>query len=142
MPAVATRFSSIEKSATYAVLDLVRDLRAQGADILDLGGGEPDFDTPEHIADAAVTAIRNGFTHYTPSRGAPELLAAIAGKLARDNGVPVDPATDVIVTPSAKHALYSAVTTGARVPTFRLLRCTVSDWMNFRKSRPVALYFE
>ncbi len=111
MVRVATRFSGIEKSATYAVLDLVRTLRSQGADILDLGGGEPDFDTPDHISAEAVAAIGDGFTHYTPSRGLPELLGAIAEKLAKDNGVLVDQATDIIVTPSAKHALYSSVLT-------------------------------
>ncbi|MEU7476802.1 pyridoxal phosphate-dependent aminotransferase [Lentzea sp. NPDC042327] len=113
MPRVATRFDHIQKSATYAVLDLVRELRAQGADVLDLGGGEPDFDTPEHISDAAVSALREGFTHYTPSRGTPELLEAIAEKLAKDNDLLVDPMRDVVVTPSAKHALSSAVLTVA-----------------------------
>ena len=111
MPTAAARFSSIEKSATYAVLDLVRQLRAQGVDVLDLGGGEPDFGTPDHIAAEAITAIRNGFTHYTPSRGTPDLLDAIAGKLVKENGIPVDAATQVVATPSAKHALFSAVLT-------------------------------
>jgi aspartate aminotransferase len=111
MPTAAARFGSIERSATYAILDLVRQLRSQGADILDLGGGEPDFGTPGHIAAEAVTAIRDGFTHYTPSRGTPDLLAAVAEKLAKDNGVQADPATDIIITPSAKHALFSAVLT-------------------------------
>ncbi|MGW1752219.1 pyridoxal phosphate-dependent aminotransferase [Streptomyces sp. NPDC002092] len=111
MPTAAERFTRIQKSATYAVLDQVRQLRAQGADILDLGGGEPDFGTPGHIAAEAVAAINDGFTHYTPSRGTPELLGAVAEKLAKDNGVLADPATEIIVTPSAKHALYSAVLT-------------------------------
>lgn len=111
MASVATRFRDIQQSATYAVLDMVRTLRAQGVDVLDLGGGEPDFDTPGHIAAEAVSAIGDGFTHYTPSRGLPELLAAIAEKLVKDNGILVNPATDVIVTPSAKHALYSSVLT-------------------------------
>jgi aspartate aminotransferase len=111
MPTVAERFTRIQKSATYAVLDQVRHLRAQGADILDLGGGEPDFGTPDHIAAQAIAAINEGFTHYTPSRGNPELLAAVSEKLAKDNGVLADPATEIIVTPSAKHALYSAVLT-------------------------------
>src|SRR5882672_2989469 len=99
MAKVASRFGGIQKSATYAVLDLVRTLRAQGKDILDLGGGEPDFDTPDHVAAEAVAAITEGFTHYTPSRGLPELLDAVAEKLAKDNGILVDAATDVIVTP-------------------------------------------
>lgn len=107
----AQRFRSIEKSATYALLDLVRELQAQGRSILDLNGGEPDFATPEHIGLAAGTAIRDGITHYTPSRGAPDLLEAIAGKLAKENGIHADPATDLIVTPSAKHALFISLMT-------------------------------
>lgn len=102
----ATRFSSIEKSATYAVFDLVQKLRRDGVSILDLGGGEPDFTTAGHVVDAAVTALESGFTHYSPSRGLPELLAAIAAKLKHENGIDLDPATEIIVTPSAKHALY------------------------------------
>ncbi|WP_371493601.1 pyridoxal phosphate-dependent aminotransferase [Kitasatospora sp. NBC_00374] len=102
----AARFSGIEKSATFAVVDTVRALRAQGVHVLDLGSGEPSFDTSAHITAEASKALLGGFTHYTPSRGLPELLEAIAGKLARDNAVVVDPATDIIVTPSAKHALY------------------------------------
>ncbi|MFM9368774.1 pyridoxal phosphate-dependent aminotransferase [Streptomyces sp. Da 82-17] len=107
----ASRFGAVGASATYAVFDRVAELRAQGVDVLDLGGGEPDFDTPEHIVDAAVGALHDGFTHYTPSRGVPELLRAVADKLAKDNGVLVDPASDIVVTPSAKHALYAALLT-------------------------------
>ncbi|MCM3920535.1 pyridoxal phosphate-dependent aminotransferase [Frankia sp. AiPs1] len=91
------------------MLDKVRLLRARGHDVLDLGGGEPDFDTPRHVSTAAVAAIGMGRTHYTPSRGEPELLTAIAEKLAKDNGILVDASTDVIATPSAKHALFSAL---------------------------------
>ncbi|MFI9778760.1 pyridoxal phosphate-dependent aminotransferase [Streptomyces sp. NPDC051956] len=107
----AARFGGVQKSATYAVFDMVAQMRAQGVEVLDLGGGEPDFDTPAHVVDEAVNALRDGFTHYTPSRGLPDLLDAIATKLAKDNGITVDPATDVIVTPSAKHALFAALMT-------------------------------
>ncbi|WP_331729239.1 pyridoxal phosphate-dependent aminotransferase (plasmid) [Streptomyces sp. NBC_01003] len=107
----AARFGGVQKSATYAVFDMVAQMRAQGVEVLDLGGGEPDFDTPAHVVDEAVNALRDGFTHYTPSRGLPDLLDAIATKLAKDNGITVDPATDVIVTPSAKHALFAALVT-------------------------------
>jgi aspartate aminotransferase len=108
---VATRVSGIEESATYAVFDMVHALRAQGVSVLDLGGGEPDFDTADHIVAEAADAMRAGFTHYTPSRGLPDLLDAIAEKLRTDNGIEVDPRTDVIVTPSAKHALYITLMT-------------------------------
>ncbi|WP_394425868.1 pyridoxal phosphate-dependent aminotransferase [Streptomyces sp. SGAir0957] len=107
----AARFGGVGKSATYAVFDMVAQLRAQGVDVLDLGGGEPDFDTPAHVVDEAVGALREGFTHYTPSRGLPELLDAIAEKLAKDNNITVDAATDIVVTPSAKHALFAALVT-------------------------------
>ncbi|WP_354640884.1 pyridoxal phosphate-dependent aminotransferase [Kitasatospora camelliae] len=106
---VARRFAGIERSATVALLDLVQSLRAEGVQVLDLGGGEPDFDTADHISAVATEALRDGFTHYTASRGLPELRAAIAEKLAEENGIGVDPATEVIVTPSAKHALFVSV---------------------------------
>ncbi|MER6563750.1 pyridoxal phosphate-dependent aminotransferase [Streptomyces sp. NPDC001027] len=107
----AARFTAVEESATYAVFDMVARMRAQGLEVVDLGGGEPDFDTPGHVVDEAVGALRDGFTHYTPSRGLPALLRAVAAKLAEDNGVVVDAATDVVVTPSAKHALFAALVT-------------------------------
>lgn len=108
---VASRFAGIENSPTYAILDLAAELRAQGESILDLNGGEPDFDTPGHITAEGTQALDGGFTHYTPSRGLPDLLAAIADKLLKDNGLVVDPARQVIVTPSAKHALFLSVMT-------------------------------
>ncbi|MFD0887018.1 aminotransferase class I/II-fold pyridoxal phosphate-dependent enzyme, partial [Streptosporangium algeriense] len=108
---VASRFSTIEKSPTYAILDLAAALRAQGHSIIDLGGGEPDFPTPGHVIAEGVDALNQAFTHYTPSRGLPALLEAIAEKLLKDNGVEVEAARQVIVTPSAKHALFISVMT-------------------------------
>jgi aspartate aminotransferase len=108
---VASRLAGIERSATVAMLETVQRLRAAGTEVLDLGGGEPDFATAGHVVEAATAALHDGFTHYTSSRGLPELRAAIAAKLARDNGMAVDPDTDVIVTPSAKHALFVALMT-------------------------------
>ncbi|KAA2266433.1 pyridoxal phosphate-dependent aminotransferase [Solihabitans fulvus] len=107
----AQRFAGLTRSATVAIHDLVQDLRAGGARILDLGGGQPDVATAGHIAAEAAAALEAGFTHYTGSRGLPELLTAIAAKLAKDNGIAVDPRTDVIVTPSAKHALFVSMMT-------------------------------
>ncbi|HUW00581.1 MAG TPA: pyridoxal phosphate-dependent aminotransferase [Gallionella sp.] len=102
----SSRLSNVELSATYAILDMVQELRSRGVTVIDMGGGEPDFSTPAHVAQAAISAIADGLTHYTPSRGAPELLVAIAQKLAHDNGIRVDPCAEIIVTPSAKHALF------------------------------------
>jgi len=102
----ASRFSSIRPSATFAILERVHELRAKGSDVLDLGGGEPDFDSPEHVVNAAISALTTGQTHYTPSRGLPELLTAISEKLELDNGVVARRDNEIIVTPSAKHGLF------------------------------------
>ncbi len=95
-------------SATLAVTERVRHLRAQGRDVIDLGGGDPDFPTPSHIVDAAVAALRAGDTHYVESAGVVELREALAVKLRRDNAVTMS-ADDVVVTPGAKAALYDAI---------------------------------
>ncbi|KOG36180.1 MULTISPECIES: pyridoxal phosphate-dependent aminotransferase [Streptomyces] len=108
---VAQRFASVERSATVALLETVQRLRRSGVEVLDLSGGEPDFPTPEPVVAEAVSALESGDTHYTPSRGVPELLGAVADKLAVENGIHVDPATGVIVTPSAKQALFTALMT-------------------------------
>ncbi len=109
---VATsRFDGVARSATIALLDTVNELTRRGVHVFDLSGGEPDFPTPPHIMDAAIHALRSGFTHYTPSRGIPELRDAIACKLRADNGVVADPESEIVVTPSAKHALFLALTT-------------------------------
>lgn len=79
--------------------------------MVDFGPGEPDFDTPLHIRQAAMAALNDGFTHYAPSRGIPELLDAIAGKLSAENGLTYDPESEIVVTPGAKQALVEAVLT-------------------------------
>jgi aspartate aminotransferase len=108
---VANRFSDVERPATVALLDVVQSLRAQGVQVLNLGGGEPDFATAEHIVTEASAALYDGFTHYTPGRGLPTLLDALGEKLWKDNGIAVDPATQIVVTPSAKHALFATLMT-------------------------------
>ncbi|MDV9170866.1 pyridoxal phosphate-dependent aminotransferase [Streptomyces sp. W16] len=101
--------ASIGRSPTVALLDEVQRQRARGVDVLNLSGGEPDFTTPEHVIRAAGAALEAGFTHYTPSRGIPELCEAIAAKLHADNGIVAHPGTDIVVTPSAKHGMYIAL---------------------------------
>ncbi|MBI3969121.1 MAG: pyridoxal phosphate-dependent aminotransferase [Chloroflexi bacterium] len=101
------RVLKLKPPATVAVSNKARQLKAQGVDVIDLGGGDPDFPTPAHIVDAAVEALRSGNTHYVASRGIPELLDAIAAKFERENGVKYDPKTEILVTPSGKHALFS-----------------------------------
>ncbi len=99
---------SVPPSATVAVSDKARRLKAEGRDVIALAGGDPDFATPQHIVDAAVAAMREGDTHYPPAKGKPALLEAIAGKLERENGVQVNP-SQVVVTPGGKWSLYIAI---------------------------------
>jgi len=97
----------LEASATMAVAALARELRAQGRDIIDLSAGEPDFRTPDFIAQAGIAAIQDGRTRYTPPAGLPELRQAIAEELGRIHGRPIDPA-GIVVTAGAKQALFNA----------------------------------
>jgi aspartate aminotransferase len=104
----ATRVVEMQPSPTVAVSDTVRALRQQGKDVVDLGGGEPDFATPEWICRAAAEAMFAGDTHYVASAGTPQLRQAISRKLKDDNGIEVGPEA-IIVTPGAKSALFSSV---------------------------------
>lgn len=102
--------ADIPPSVTLAVNDKAVALQEAGNDVIALAGGDPDFDTPAHIIDAAFEAIRAGRTHYpAPTKGIPALLDAIAEKMARENGVQVNPATDIVVTPGSKWALFLAL---------------------------------
>ena len=96
----------VKPSPTGAVLALATRLRAEGRDIISLGTGEPDFDTPRHIRDAGIKAIEAGMTRYTPIEGTAELKAAIQRKLQRDNGLAYEP-EQILVTSGAKQALYN-----------------------------------
>ena len=80
---LAQRVGRVKPSATLAVTAKAQAMRAEGHDIIGFGAGEPDFDTPEHIKEAAVKALQEGFTKYTPVGGIPELKAAIVEKFAR-----------------------------------------------------------
>jgi aspartate aminotransferase len=103
----ATRVRDLAPSPTLAVSDKARQLKAQGIDVIDLGGGDPDFITPQHIRDAAIDAMNAGDTHYVASSGIPGLRKAIAEKLRADNGIDVEPG-GVVVTPGGKQALFEA----------------------------------
>ena len=105
---VAARVRDLAPSPTLAVSDRARALRAQGVDVIDLGGGDPDFITPAHVRRAAAEAMDAGETHYVASAGIPELRRAIAAKLRDDNGVEVDAIGGVVVTPGGKQALFEA----------------------------------
>jgi len=101
--------SRIQPSPTVAVSQLARELKAQGRDVIGLGAGEPDFDTPENIKEAAIDAIRRGETKYTNVEGIPELRRAIAAKFKRENGLDYTPA-QTFVAPGGKMVLYNALT--------------------------------
>jgi len=102
--------SNISTSVTVTVNDRAHALRAAGHDIIALAGGDPDFDTPSHVVEAAIMAIHKGETHYpSPTKGLTPLLEAISIKMARDNGIEVNPETDVVVTPGCKWALFLAL---------------------------------
>ncbi len=108
MSFLATRLSRIKPSATIAVSAKARDLKAAGRDVIGLGAGEPDFDTPDNIKDSAIQAIHAGETKYTNVDGTPDLKAAVAAKFKRDNGL--DYATDQItVSTGGKQVLYNAL---------------------------------
>ena len=110
MPNPTQLANRIAKSPTIAMNDKAKQLAAEGHSVIGLAGGEPDFDTPQHIVDAAIKAIRDGETRYAaPSKGIRPLLEAIAVKMERDNNVRVDPMNDIIVTPGGKLALFLAL---------------------------------
>ncbi len=103
---VSKRMAAIKPSPTGAVLALAAELRATGRDIISLGAGEPDFDTPQHIKEAAQKAIVDGQTKYTPVDGTAELKSAVCEKFARDNGLDYQP-SQVIVSSGAKQSLFN-----------------------------------
>ncbi|MFH2137805.1 MAG: pyridoxal phosphate-dependent aminotransferase [Candidatus Omnitrophota bacterium] len=103
---LAERVNKLSSSPTLAITSKAKQLKNSGIDVVSFGAGEPDFDTPQNIKDAAVAALTAGFTKYTPSTGIPELKAAIIEKLKKDNGLTYDPA-QIVVGCGAKHSLYN-----------------------------------
>ena len=103
---LADRLKTLAPSSTLAVQAKARELRRRGVDVISFGAGEPDFDTPERIKQAAIQAIRRGQTKYTEVGGVPELRAAVCAKFKRDNGLTYEPA-DVLVSCGAKHTLFN-----------------------------------
>lgn len=103
------QLDSIRQSATVAMADRILALKAGGQKIVGLQVGDPDFATPPAVMDVAMKAMNNGLTHYASSRGSADLLAAIAKKLQRDEGVTYDPASEILVTHGGIHAYYTAM---------------------------------
>lgn len=103
---LSNRIQKLRPSATLAINAKAIELQKQGVDILKFGTGEPDFDTPDHIKQAAKLALDEGFTKYTSATGITELKTAVADKFKRDNNILCDP-KDVIISVGGKHALYN-----------------------------------
>ena len=105
---ISTRAASLSPSLTLAIDSKAKAMKAAGEDVVGFGAGEPDFDTPQHIKDAAIKALNEGFTKYTPSSGIPELRQAIADKFQRENGLGYKP-SQIIVSNGGKHSCYNVI---------------------------------
>ncbi len=108
MSYIASRLSAVKPSASMAVSQAAKALRARGADVIDLGLGEPDFPTPAHVTEAAHAAARSGDTLYTAAPGTPALREAVAEKFRRENGLDCE-AADIVVANGAKQIIFNAL---------------------------------
>ena len=105
---ISKRAASLSPSLTLAIDSKAKAMKAAGEDVVGFGAGEPDFDTPQHIKDAAAKALADGFTKYTPASGIPELRQAIADKHKRENGLNYKP-SQIIVSCGGKHSCYNVI---------------------------------
>src|SRR6185369_9911558 len=105
---ISTRAATLSPSLTLVIDSKAKQMKAEGQDVVGFGAGEPDFDTPQHIKDAAIKAINEGFTKYTPASGTPELRQAIADKFKRENGLSYKP-SQIIVSCGGKHSCYNVI---------------------------------
>ena len=105
---ISSRAAQLTPSLTLSIDAKAKAMKAEGIDVCGFGAGEPDFDTPEHIKQAAIAALEGGFTKYTPSAGLPELRQAISEKLQADNGLTYRP-SQIVVSGGAKHSCYNAI---------------------------------
>ena len=106
MLSLSQKSESITPSSTLAITAKITAMQAEGIDVIKFAAGEPDFDTPDYIKEAAITAINEGFTKYTSASGIPELKEAVVEKFKRDNGLIYKP-SQVIVSCGAKHTIYN-----------------------------------
>src|SRR5437867_6084009 len=105
---ISQRAASLSASLMLAIDAKAKQMKADGLDVVGFGAGEPDFDTPQHIKDAAARALAEGFTKYTPSSGIPELRQAIADKFKRENGLGYKP-SQIVVSCGGKHSCYNVI---------------------------------
>jgi len=103
---ISQKASNITPSSTLAINAKSKAMKAEGIDVVGFGAGEPDFDTPQNIKDAAIAAIHNGFTKYTPASGTLELKKAVCSKFKRDNGLDYAP-ENIVISNGAKHSLVN-----------------------------------
>lgn len=104
MEALSQRINNLSESATIAMSQKSRELKAEGHDVINMSVGEPDFDTPDHIKEAAISAIQNNYSHYSPVPGYPDLITAIVDKFKRENKVSFT-SKQILVSSGAKHSL-------------------------------------
>jgi len=105
---ISQRAAALTPSLTLAIDSKAKQMKAEGQDVVGFGAGEPDFDTPQHIKDAAIKALNEGFTKYTAAAGIPELRQAIADKHQRENGLAYKP-SQIIVSCGGKHSCYNII---------------------------------
>ena len=105
---ISQRAAALSPSLTLAIDSKAKQMKAEGQDVVGFGAGEPDFDTPQHIKDAAIKALNEGFTKYTPASGIPELRQAIADKFKRENGLTYKP-SQIVVSCGGKHSCYNVM---------------------------------
>ncbi len=108
-PPFADRMKNLGTETAFEVLGMAKELERKGINVVHLEIGEPDFDTPQHIKDAAVRALKEGFTHYTPSAGIIEIREAVAETVSEDRGIDVDPNREVVVMPGAKPCILTGI---------------------------------
>ena len=134
------RLDRIQPSATLAMTAKAAELRSQGIDVLNLSVGEPDFNTPKHIVEAAKNAMDNGFTKYTPGSGIIELKTAVCNKLSRDNNLSYNP-NEIIISCGGKHALYNACQvlfeSGDEVIIFSPYWVSFPDFVSITGAQPI-----
>ena len=103
---ITKRAACISPSLTLEITAKAKKMKAEGISVIGFGAGEPDFNTPDYINEAAKKAIDGGFTKYTPSSGMPELKKAVCEKLKKDNGLEYEP-SQIIISNGAKHSLFN-----------------------------------
>src|SRR3989344_4904046 len=106
MAMISKRAAGISPSVTLAITAKAKQMKKDGIDVVGFGAGEPDFDTPKNIKEAAIRSINEGFTKYTPSGGIPELKQAVCDKFRKENNIEYKP-SEVLISCGGKHTLYN-----------------------------------